>query len=162
MIRTVALTLISLAGLGAIAGAAILSTPPQPETVGPVVAGNKADRLPLVANEKVPQSAAKIDVAYVQPADEVQGRPSAEPPPMATSAPADARPAKVDEPRSAKSTKADKPRQTVSRSKRMAAADPSPKEASAPPPSQESALKECSSSGLDPLLRKLNLAPPCN
>jgi len=38
---------ICLAGLGAIAGAAIKSTPPLPEIVRPVVAGNKADRLPL-------------------------------------------------------------------------------------------------------------------
>ena len=163
MIRTVALTLISLAGLGAIAGAAITSTPPLPETVRPVVAGNKADRLPLVLNENMPQSAAKIDVAYVQPADEVQGSPPpAEPPPLTTPATADLRPAKVDESRSAKTTKAHKSRQSVSRSRQIAAADRSPKQASAPPPNQESALKECSSSGLDPLLRKLNLAPPCN
>ena len=31
-----------------------------------------------------------------------------------------------------------------------------------PPPAQISELKECRSDGLDPLLRKLNLSPPCN
>jgi hypothetical protein len=161
VIRTVALTLICLAGLGAIAGAAIRSTPPQPETVRPVVAGNKADRLPLVANENVPKGAEKIDAAYVQPTDEVQGGRPAETPQLATPAPADLMP-KVDEPHSAKAAKAHKPSQTVSRSKRMASADQAAKQASAPPANETSVVKECSSSGLDPLLRKLNLAPPCN
>jgi hypothetical protein len=162
VIRTVALTLICLAGLGAIAGAAIRSTPPLPEPVGPVVAGNKADRLPLVANEKVPEGAEKIDTAYVQPADEVQSSPPAETPPLATPAPPDLKPLKVDEPHSAKATKAPKIRQSVNRSGRMVSADHDPKQVSAPPPDQPSVLKECSSSGLDPLLRKLNLSPPCN
>jgi hypothetical protein len=154
--------LICLAGLGAIAGAAIQLTPPLPEPVGPVVAGNKADRLPLGANEKVPKGAEKIDAAYVQPADEVQAGLSVEPPPSTTPATADLRPAKVEESHSAKATKTHKIRQSANRSRRMASADPSPKQASAPPPDQPSVLKECSSSGLDPLLRKLNLAPPCD
>lgn len=162
MIRTVAFTLICLAGLGAIAGAAKRSTSPLSEPVRPIVAGNKADRLPLVANEDVPKSAEKIDTAYVQPADEVQSSPPAETPPLATPAPPDLRPFKVDEPHSAKATKAHKFRRSVSRSRRMASADRSPKQVSAPPPNQVSVLKECSSSGLDPLLRKLSLSPPCN
>src|SRR6266446_5669505 len=160
MIRTTALTLICLAGLGAIAGAAIKSTPPLPEIVRPVVAGNKADRLPLVVNEDPLKAAEKIDTAYVQPVGEVQSRPP--------STASDPKPSKVDAPRRAKATTASK--QNVSRSKRVAAADRSPKEVSAPaatpdsasPSNQTSALKECSSSGFDPLLRKLNLAPPCS
>jgi hypothetical protein len=168
MIRTIVLTLISLAGLGAIAGAAIRSTPPLPEIVRPVIAGNKADRLPLVANEDPLKAAEKIDTAYVQPVGEVQSSPPAETPPVATPAASDPKPSKVDAPRRAKATTAS--RQNVSRSKRVAAADRSPKEVSAPaatpdsasPSNQTSALKECSSSGLDPLLRKLNLAPPCS
>ena len=151
MIWTRAHTLISLAGLGAIAGAAIRSTPPLPEIVRPVVAGNKADRLPLVANEDPLKAAEKIET-----------------PPVATPAASDPKPSKVDAPRRAKATTAS--RQNVSRSKRVAVADRSPKEVSAPaatpdsasPSNQTSALKECSSSGLDPLLRKLNLAPPCS
>jgi hypothetical protein len=170
MIRTVTLTLICVAGLGAIAGAAIRSTPPLPDTVRPVVAGNKADRLPLVVNEDVPKAAEKTDVAYVQRADEVQSNPSPETPPSATPAPPDLKPLKADAPRSAKAAKAHKSRQSVSRSSRVASADQSPKQVSAPaakqdnalPPNQASELKECSSTGLDPLLRKLNLAPPCN
>jgi len=169
MIRTVAFTLISLAGLGAIAGAAITSTPPLPETPGPVVAGNKADRLPLVANKDVRNAPQKIETAYVQPAEEVRSIPPAETPPVATApAASDPKPSEVDAPRRAKATTPSK--QSVNRSKRVAAADRSAKEASAPaakadsasPPPQTSELKECSSSGLDPLLRKLNLAPPCN
>ena len=168
MIRTTALTLICLAALGAIAGAAIRSTPPLPETVRPVVAGNKADRLPLVVNEDVPKAAEKIDAAYVQPAQEVQSNPPAETTPLATPTDSDLKPSKADAPRRAKA--ATVPKQSVSHSKRVAAADRSPKEVSAPaakqenapPPNQTSELKECSSSGLDPLLRKLNLAPPCN
>ena len=170
MIRTIALTLISLAGLGAIAGAAIRSTPPlpEPEIVRPVVAGNKADRLPLVANEDPLKAAEKIDTAYVQPVGEVQSSSPAETQPVATLAASDPKPSKVDAPRRAKATTAS--RQNVSRSKRVAAADRSPKEVSAlaatpdsaSPSNQTSALKECSSSGLDPLLRKLNLAPPCS
>jgi len=168
MIRTIALTLISLAGLGAIAGAAIRSTTPLPETVRPVVAGNKADRLPFVRNDDVPKAAEKIETAYMQPADEVQSSPPVETPPVATPAASDLKPPNVDAPRRAKAATA--PKQSVPRSKRVAAADRSPKEVgapaakqeNAPPPNQTSELKECSSSGLDPLLRKLNLAPPCN
>ena len=167
MIRTIALTLISLAGLGAIAGAAIMSTPPLPETPGPVVAGNKADRLPLVVNAD-PLKAVKIDTAYVQPVGEVQSSPPAETPPVATPIASDPKPSKADAPRRVKAMTAS--RQNISRTKRVAAADRSPKEVSAPaatpdsasPSNQTSALKECSSSGLDPLLRKLNLAPPCS
>src|SRR5947207_15723333 len=104
MIRTTAFTLICLAGLGAIAGAAIRSTPPAPETVRPVVAGNKADRLPIVMNEDVPKAAEKIETAYVQPADEVQSGSPAETPPAATPAASDPKPSKVDAPRRAKAT----------------------------------------------------------
>jgi hypothetical protein len=124
MIRTTALTLICLAGLGAIAGAAIKSTPPLPEIVRPVVAGNKADRLPLVVNEDPLKAAEKIDTAYVQPVGEVQSSPPAETPPVATPAASDPKPSKVDAPRRAKATTAS--RQNVSRSKRVAAADRSP------------------------------------
>jgi hypothetical protein len=161
VIRTVALTLICLAGLGAIAGAAIRSTPPLPQPVRPAVAGNKADRLPLVANENVPKGAEKIDAAYVQPAGKDQSSPPAETPPLATPARPEARP-KMDEPHSAKTMKAHKIRQSANRSRRITSADHSPKQVSAPPPNQVSELKECSSSGLDPLLRKLNLSPPCD
>ena len=153
MIRTVALGFICLAGLGAIAAAAMKSTPPPREVVMPVVSENKTDRLPLVINENKPTNAEKVDVVYVQPSEEGQ----ASPPPPVSEEPAPTRhpdvtsrhwhdrhvKAKTERPR-ASSTK-----QTMPRS-----VDPSP--------AQISELKECRSDGLDPLLRKLNLSPPCN
>jgi hypothetical protein len=49
VIRTVALGVVCLAGLGAIAAAAKKPSLPQPaEVVFPKVAGSKADRLPLI------------------------------------------------------------------------------------------------------------------
>jgi hypothetical protein len=64
VIRTVALGVVCLAGLGAIAAAAKKS-PPPPEVVMPLVAGNKADRLPLKINQDTPTEAKKVDVVYV-------------------------------------------------------------------------------------------------
>jgi hypothetical protein len=184
VIKTIALTLICLAALGAIAGAAkrstpplpetvrpivagntadrLSSTPPLPETVRPVVAGNKADRLTIVASEDVPKGAENVDAAYVQPADDDRRSPPAETPPSATSEPSDLRPVKMDELHSAKAPKAHKSTRSVNHSKRMASANQSPKQENAPPSNEVNVVKECSSDGLDPLLRKLNLAPPCN
>jgi hypothetical protein len=152
VIRTVALGFICLAGLGAIAAAAKKSTPPPREVVMPVVSGNKTDRLPLTIKEDRPTDAEKVDVVYVQPSEEGQ----ASPPPPVSEEPAPIRHADITsrhwhdhvkaktERRRAGSTK-----QTQTRS-----VDPSP--------AQISELRECRSDGLDPLLRKLNLSPPCN
>jgi hypothetical protein len=155
VIRTVALGFICLAGVGAIAAAATKSTPPRPlEVVMPVVSGNKTDRLPLTINEDKPTDAEKVDVVYVQPSQEGQGsRPS-----LISEEPAPARHPDINsrhwhgrhhakaktERRRVSSTKQTKPRSVD------------------PPPAQISELKGCRSDGLDPLLRKLNLSPPCN
>lgn len=65
MIRTVALGVVCLAGLGAIAAAAKKPPLPQPaEIVFPKVAGIKADRLPLVIRRDTLTDAEKVDVAY--------------------------------------------------------------------------------------------------
>src|SRR5258708_579946 len=65
VIRAVALGVVCLAGLGVIAAAAKKSAPaPAPEVVMPVVAGNKADRLPLVINQDTPTAAERVDVVY--------------------------------------------------------------------------------------------------
>ena len=74
MIRTVALGFICLAGLGAIAAAAMKTTPPPREVVMPVVSENKTDRLPLTINEDKPTDAEKVDVVYVQPSEEGRKR----------------------------------------------------------------------------------------
>jgi hypothetical protein len=168
MIRTIVVALICLAGLGAIAAAAIRSPSPAPGIARPVVAGNKADRLSLIVSEDVPTAAAKVETAYVQPTDEAQSSPPVEMPSVATPTVSDLKPSKVDVPRRAKATAA--PKQRDRRGERVASAERSRKDVSAPaakpdstpPPNQTTELKECSSSGLDPLLRKLNLAPQCN
>ena len=72
MVRTVALGVVCLAGLGAIAAAAKKSPPPLPEVVMPVVAGNKADRLPLIINQDTPIEAEKVDVVFVPPSEQSQ------------------------------------------------------------------------------------------
>jgi hypothetical protein len=152
VIRTVALGFICLAGLGAIAAAAKKSTPP-PEVVMPVVSGNKTDRLPLTIKEVKPTDAEKVDVVYVQPSEEGQASPL---PPVSKELAPTRHPditsrhwhdrhhvkAKTEK-RSASSTKQNTPSVDLS-------------------PAQISELKECRSDGLDPVLRKLNLSPPCN
>ena len=154
MIRTVALGFICLAGVGAIAAAATKSTPPPLEVVMPVVSGNKADRLPLTIKEDKPTDAEKVDVVYVQPGQEGQ----ASPPSRLSEEPAPARQPDINSRHvhDRHHVKAKTERRTASSAKqtKTQSVDPSP--------AQISELKECRSDGLDPLLRKLNLSPPCN
>ena len=76
MIKTVALGVVCLAGLGAIAAAAKKSTSPPPEIIRPVVAGNKADRLSTQVNrDTTPLPAEKVEAAYVQPSEQDQANP---------------------------------------------------------------------------------------
>ena len=154
MIRTVALGFICLAGLGAIAAAAKKSTPPPPEVVMPVVSGNKTDRLPLTISEDKPTEAEKVDVVYVQPSQEGQAsRPS-----RISEEPAPARHPDINSRHwhGRHHAKAKTERRRVSSTKQTKTRSVDP------PPAQISELKECRSDGLDPLLRKLNLSPPCN
>ena len=150
MIRTVALGFICLAGLGAIAAAAKKSTPP-PEVVMPVVSGNKTDRLPLTVKEDKPTDAEKVDVVYVQPSQEGQ----ASPPSRISEEPAPTRHPEITSRhwQDRHHVKAKTERRSTKQTK-TGSVDPSP--------AQISELKECRSDGLDPLLRKLNLSPPCN
>jgi hypothetical protein len=154
VIRTVALGFICLAGLGAIAAAAKKSTPPPPpEVVMPVVSGNKTDRLPLTIKEDKPADAEKVDVVYVQPSEEGQ----ASPPPPVSEERAPTRSPDITSRHwyDRHHVKAKTERRRVSSTKQKTrSVDPSP--------AQISELKECRSDGLDPLLRKLNLSPPCN
>ena len=152
MIRTVALGFICLAGLGAIAAAAKKTTPlPPPEVVMPVVSGNKTDRLPLTINEAKPTE--KVDVVYVQPSEEGPARP----PPPASEEPAPTRHPDTSRhwhDRHQVKAKTERRRASSTKQTKTRSVDPSP--------AQISELKECRSDGLDPLLRKLNLSPPCN
>ena len=155
MIRAVAVGVVCLAGLGAIAAAAKKLAPqPAPEVVMPVVAGNKADRLPLVVNQDTPTAAEKVDVVYVQP-DE-QGRADLPPPApkQATIAPhRGITPRHWHDPL-APDAKAAGNRASITKQTK--------KDAAGKPPEQVSEVKRCRSDGLDPLLRKLNLSPPCD
>jgi hypothetical protein len=155
MIRTVALGFICLAGLGAIAAAAKKSTPPPPpEVVMPVVSGTKTNRLPLTINEDKPTGAEKVDVVYVQPSQEGQ----ASPPSRISEEPAPTRHPDITSRHSHDphhvEAKTEKRRASSTKQTKTRPVDP--------PPAQISELKECRSDGLDPLLRKLNLSPPCN
>ncbi len=153
MIRTVALGFICLAGLGAIAAAAMKSTPPPREVVMPAVSGNKTDRLPLTINEDKPTDAEKVDVVYVQPSEEGQASP---PPPVSEEPPPTRHPditSRRWHDRHHVKAKTERRRASSTKQKTQSV-DPSP--------AQVSELRECRSDGLDPLLRKLNLSPPCN
>jgi hypothetical protein len=153
VIRTVALGFICLAGLGAIAAAAKKSTPPPPEVVMPVVSGNKTDRLPLTIKEDKPTDAEKVDVMYVQPSEE--GRAGLPPPVLEEPVPT--RHPDVNSrhwhDRHHLKAKTEK-RSSSTKQTKTGSVDSSPV--------QISELKECRSDGLEPLLRKLNLSPPCN
>ena len=154
MIRTVALGFICLAGLGAIAAAAKKSPPPPREVVMPVVSGNKPDRLPLSIKEDRPTDAEKVDVVYVQPSQEGQ----ASPPSRISEEPAPTRHPDINSrhwhDRHHVKAKTERRRTSKTKQTKTGSVDPSP--------AQISELKECRSDGLDPLLRKLNLLPPCN
>jgi len=155
VIRAVALGVVCLAGLGVIAAAAKKSTPPPaPEVVMPVVAGNKADRLPLVINQDTPTAAERVDVVHVQPSE--QGQADLPPPaPKQAAIPPhrDIAPRHWHEPHDLKARAANNRANITKQSKRDAADKP---------PKQVSEVKQCRSDGLDPLLRKLNLSPPCD
>jgi hypothetical protein len=153
VIRTVALGVVCLAGLGAIAATAKKS-PPPPGVVMPVVAGNKADRLPLVIKQDTPTEAEKVDVVYVPPSEQSQaGLPPPAPKEVAGPPHRVITPRHWHDPHDLKAGAAKQKASSVKQSKK-ASADSHPK--------QVSEVKQCRSDGLDPLLRKLNLAPPCD
>jgi hypothetical protein len=168
VIKTVALGVVCLAGLGAIAAAAKKSTSAPPEIIRPVVAGNKADRLsPPVNQDTAPLPAEKVEVAYVQPSEQGQtGRPPAAAEEVPVPAPLPDTAPRLDTTSRPDTTRRQwhDPRHAKARMERRSAR--STKQAkmrpAEPPPAQVSALKECRSDGLEPLLRRLNLSPPCN
>jgi hypothetical protein len=154
VIRTVALGVVCLAGLGAIAAAAKKSPPLPPEVVMPVVAGNKADRLPLIINQDTTTDAEKVDVVYVPPSEQSQaGLPPPAPNEVASPPHREITPRHWHDPHDLKSRAAKQKASSVKQSAKASADSP---------PKQVSEVKRCRSDGLDPLLRKLNLAPPCD
>jgi hypothetical protein len=150
VIRTVALGVVCLACLGAIAAAAKKSPAPLPaEVVFPIVAGSKADRLPLVPRLVTPNDAERVDIAYA-PHIEAPSEPAA-PQKAASPAPTRIVSRHWHDPHDRKFSEAAK--LSASKSKPKSSADRAPK--------RVADAKECRSDGLDPLLRKLNLSPQC-
>ena len=155
MIRTVALGVVCLAGLGAIAAAAMKSPPPLPEAMLPVVVGNKADRLPLKIIQDTPTDIDKVEIVYVPPPEEGQLTP-------VQSAPTEVRtppPAKIisrhwHDPSAVKAKTAAKQKPTSTKQSNRTPAVPTA--------NQAAPRRDCRSDGLQPLLAKLNLSPPCD
>lgn len=155
MIRALALGTVCLAGLGAITAGAKKSPPPQSaEIVFPLVVGNKADRLTIVARSEA--SAAEENLTVYTPAPEEKSGPPPQPRPEEAAAPsatADFIPRHWHDPLAPKV----KTRRSKSRDakevRKTSPAGTSNKIADA---------RDCRTDGLDPLLRKLNLSPPCD
>jgi hypothetical protein len=119
----------------------------------PVVAGNKADRLPFAIKLDMPTAVESVDVAYLQPDQEGQ----ADLPPLASKQAAppphrDFTPRHWHDPHDLKA-KATNKKADGTKGLRKRAADQPLKQVDA---------KQCRSDGLDPLLRKLNLSPRCD
>jgi len=152
VIRTVALGVVCLAGLGAIAAAAKKSPPPQSAAiVFPMVAGNKGDRQQLITRLDTPTDAEKVDVVFVPPA-EASSEPAA--PQTAASPPLPRIMSRHwHDPHDRKFFDPTKQKASASRSPTKYSADRIPE--------RVTAVKECRSDGLDPLLRRLNLSPQC-
>lgn len=153
MIRTVALGVVCLAGLGAIAAAAKKSPPPPPaEIVFPVAAGDKADRLPITSIPETTTEADKVSVVYIPPVEDhpvIPPQPSKE-----TKRPLAAGfvPRHWHDPDDLK-TKATKPTSSDTRQANRRSPRGSP--------NQIAEARSCRTEGLDGLLRKLNLSSPC-
>jgi len=152
VIRTVALGVVCLAGLGAIAAAAKKSPPPQPaEVVFP--AGNKADRLQLVIRRDTPTDAEKVDVVYVPSIEDLAPSNQSAPHKAASPPPPRLVSRHWHDPHDRKFFEASKQKASESKQPTKYSADRVPK--------RVADVKECRSDGLDPLLRKLNLSPQC-
>ena len=152
MIRTVALGIVCLVALGAIAAAAKKLTLPQSaEVVFPVVAGDKADRLPWMTRGDTLTDAEKVAIAYVAPVENLA-------PPTAPQKAASPPPPRIvsrhwHDPRDLKFFEAKEQKAGSSRSAKKNVAERASKQAIN--------ARECRSDGLDPILRKLNLSPAC-
>jgi hypothetical protein len=156
LIRTIALGVVCLAGLGAIAAPAMKSTLPQSaKVVFPVVAGIKADRLPIKSKPETLSEADKVDVAYI-PSTEEEGQVSPSPPPPQRQ-PSPPRPNITSrhwhDPHDLKANAA-KSNTSVTKQLKKRSADR--------PIEQVRDVKDCHLDGLQPFLRKRNLSPPCD
>ena len=157
MIRTIALGVFCLAGLGVVAPAGRRSPPQPAEVVFPVAAGDKADRLPIYRNPETLTDADKVNVAYVPPAEE---RPVSSPQPLPLPTREAIKPARPDfiprhwhDPHDLKALAKQPAASVTNRLKKRSAERPIE-------PVRD--VTNCPSDGLQPILRKLNLSSPCN
>jgi hypothetical protein len=145
---------VCLAGLGAIAAVAKKpSLPQQAEILFPKVAGNKADRLPLISRLDTPADVERVDVVHVPPVEDVA--PSSQSAPQKAASPPSPRiiSRRWHDPHDRKFSEGTKQGTSKSKPPTKSSADWLPK--------RVTDVKECRSDGLDPLLRKLNLSPQC-
>ena len=150
MIKTIALGVVCLAGLAAIVAVGKRPTPlPVSDVVMPVVAGNKADRLPIQPKQAILANADAADIVNVPSAEEELVTP---PQPASKE---EVRPSSNDIVRHA----AHENRAKVAKQKVRNPQHPKEQPAEVPPKPLTEVRVECRSDGLQPLLAKLNL--PC-
>jgi hypothetical protein len=154
VIRTVALGMVCLAGLGALAAAA--KRPPRlepAEVVFPIVAGSKADRLPLLPHLGKSIGVARVDVAYVPPVEDVAPLEAISAAKGSESTAPHIVSRRWHDPHDRNFLEGTKQGGSKSKLPTKSSANRGPKRAAD--------VKDCRSDGLDPLLRKLNLSPKC-
>jgi hypothetical protein len=153
VIRTIALGVVCLAGLGVIAPAARKSLPQPADVAFPVASGDKTDRLPINGNPETLTYADKVNVAYVRPAEERPASPSLPRPLPVRQVTPDFIPRHWHDPHDRKSGAAQPTASVTNRLKRQSAERPT---------EQVRDTKDCRSDGLQTFLRRLTLSAPCN
>jgi hypothetical protein len=154
VIKSVALGVVCLAGLGAIATVGKKPTLlPVPDVAMPVVAGNKADRLPIRPQQTILANAHAADIVYVPSAEEEEPITS----PQSASEEAVRPPSHDVAPRYSPTSHNHK---SKAAKRKVRSPRQAKKQLVEEPPKPLTEVKvECRSDGLQPLLAKLNL--PC-
>ncbi|MCP3466584.1 MULTISPECIES: hypothetical protein [unclassified Bradyrhizobium] len=153
MIRVIAVCTVCVVGVVSPLGP---SRAPAPDTdVGmasdfPAVSGNKSDRLPIRAEAIAPKAAVEAD------------KPAVPTPQIAVAAPAVEPKTDQTQPRFISRHWHDPTASKYTIQKRSAADAKRSQTPSVEKPKQATEVKNCSSDGLAPLLRQLNLQPPCD
>ena len=120
--------------------------PQRAEVVFPIVAGGKADRLPLLPRLDRPAEIERVDVVYLPPVD-------------ATSGPAAAKKAASQARIGSRHWHA--PRWEFFEAAKQRASQSKPKSTADRAPNRVADARDCRFRGLNPLWRKRNLPPKC-
>jgi hypothetical protein len=153
VIRTVALGAVCLAGLSDCHRSKEITAAATGKVIFPVVTGNRADRLQLMIRRDTPTDAERVDVVYVPPVEDLAPSNLSAPQKAASPPPPRLVSRHWHDPHDLKSLEATKQKASRSTPPKTISTDRAPKKVSD--------AKECRSDGLDPLLRKLKLSPPC-